>query len=130
MVRIVVNGEYDENIKDVIQYFHSHSILVSVNCAYISRRSKKDMIEMYEKAIQAGVDVFYIADTNGSTMPYDIGEIMKLLNKKNQEIKLGIHTHNHFEMATANAVIANQYGVTYIDGTICGYGKGAVNLKT
>lgn len=130
MVRIVVNGAYGENMGQAIDYFHRLGVKVSVNCAYISRRTDEEIVNMLKEAGKSNIDIFFIADTNGSMFPEDISRILTKVKKESKNIKIGFHAHNHFQLATANFIEAYRNKVDFIDSSICGYGKGAGNLKT
>jgi 2-isopropylmalate synthase len=89
-------------------------------------------------AYLAGAEWLVFCDTNGGTLPHEIGEIisetiaaMPELNDTNAT-KLGIHTHNDSGTAVANALAAVKAGVTMVQGTINGYGErcGNANLCT
>ena len=41
--------------------------------------------------------------------------------------KIGIHTHNNQQMAFANTIEAASHGVSYLDATMMGMGRGAGN---
>lgn len=130
MIRIVINGSLDSNIKNVAQYFHDLGIEISLNCAYISRRSDDEIISMLHKSAESGIDIFYLADTNGSMFPEDIERLLLKIKKENTGLKIGFHAHNHFQLATANFISALKNEIDFLDSSICGYGKGAGNLKT
>ena len=52
---------------------------------------------------------------------------VKLLKKLKKEI--GIHAHDNCGRALKNSLTAFKNGVTWIDGTIQGMGRGAGNVK-
>ncbi len=75
-----------------------------------------------EAAAKAGADVLVLCDTNGGTLPNELGEIVADV-RKNFSGPIGIHTHNDSEVAVANAVTAIELGCSHVQGTINGYGE-------
>ena len=75
------------------------------------------------------VDVFYFADSFGNLKPKNIKDICKRI-KEDWKKEIGIHSHDNCGLALKNSVQAYKSGVTWIDGTIQGMGRGAGNAKT
>jgi 4-hydroxy 2-oxovalerate aldolase len=75
------------------------------------------------------ISTLYFADSLGSMNP---DEIVKVVNsiKKGWNGPIGIHAHNNKGQALSNSLIAHKLGVSYLDSTICGMGRGAGNVKT
>jgi 2-isopropylmalate synthase len=79
-------------------------------------------------AQEAKVDTIILCDTNGGTLPSEVSEIIREVQKK-IILPLGIHTHNDGDMAVANTVAAVQMGIRHIQGTINGYGERCGNAN-
>ena len=47
-----------------------------------------------------------LCDTNGGTLPHEVGEIVSKVTKVIPGKNLGIHAHNDTENAVANSLIA------------------------
>ena len=88
-----------------------------------------------------GPNWIVLCDTNGGTLPDEIGQItatvaQKLSIQSNPNSvnapKLGIHAHNDAGTAVANSLSALKAGAQMIQGTINGYGErcGNANLCT
>jgi 2-isopropylmalate synthase len=77
-------------------------------------------------AANAGAKIVVLCDTNGGTLPDEIGKIIGSLKT---EISLGIHTHNDSELACANTLAAIYSGCEHIQGTINGYGERCGNAN-
>jgi 2-isopropylmalate synthase len=80
-------------------------------------------------ALGAGADCIVLCDTNGGTLPMELADIIKAVQKKFTGINLGIHCHNDSEMAVANSVVAAALGATQIQGTINGFGERCGNAN-
>lgn len=85
-----------------------------------------------EAAAAAGADCLVLCDTNGGTLPDQVGsvvaEVKRALAERGIETPLGIHTHNDAGLAVANAMAAVQAGADHVQGTINGYGERCGNM--
>jgi len=79
-------------------------------------------LEVLSAAGEAGADCLVLCDTNGGTMPWEIGDIIEDV-KRHNIIQLGIHAHNDSGCAAANTLMAVKHGCVHIQGTINGYGE-------
>ncbi|MGC1307680.1 MAG: citramalate synthase [Phormidesmis sp.] len=86
-------------------------------------------LETLGAALRAGAEWLVLCDTNGGTLPKEIGAIAQktqtwLQNHPLQNhTKIGIHTHNDSGTAVAGALAAVDAGATMVHGTINGYGE-------
>lgn len=85
-------------------------------------------IKTLKAAEEAKVDCIVLCDTNGGSMPYEIGEIVDKV-KKSIKTPLGIHTHNDSECAVANSLVAVKHGIVHVQGTINGFGERCGNAN-
>ena len=84
-------------------------------------------------AHDAGARWIVLCDTNGGTLPDDIGRITtEVIAAGIPGDRLGIHTHNDTETAVAGALAAVMAGARQIQGTLNGLGErcGNANLTT
>ncbi len=82
-----------------------------------------------ETAYNAGARWIVLCDTNGGTLPNEVGEIVSAVAKKIPGANLGIHCHNDTENAVANSLAAVQAGVRQVQGTINGVGERCGNAN-
>ncbi len=75
------------------------------------------------------VKVLYFADSLGSMEPEEVVRISKYF-KKNWSGEIGIHAHDNCGNAVKNSLTAINFGVTWVDSTIQGMGRGAGNAQT
>ncbi|MBD1911521.1 MULTISPECIES: citramalate synthase [unclassified Leptolyngbya] len=102
-------------------------------------------LETLKAAIAGGAEWLTLCDTNGGTLPHEVGEIVQKVSSflQNSDVKalspdasiqvqIGIHTHNDSGTAVANALTAVMDGARMVQGTINGYGErcGNANLCT
>lgn len=84
-------------------------------------------------AYDAGARWIVLCDTNGGTLPHEVGAITKaVIDSGIPGDRLGIHTHNDTENAVANSLAAVIAGARQIQGTLNGLGErcGNANLTT
>jgi 2-isopropylmalate synthase len=79
-------------------------------------------------ALEGGAAMLVLCDTNGGTLPEDIGQIVARVKKVYPEVALGIHCHNDCDVATANSLAAVEQGATQVQGTINGIGERCGNV--
>jgi len=86
-----------------------------------------------EAAAEAGARWIVLCDTNGGTLPEEIGRITsEVIAAGIPGERLGIHTHNDTETAVASSLAAVLAGARQIQGTLNGLGErcGNANLTT
>jgi 2-isopropylmalate synthase len=85
-----------------------------------------------QTALDAGARWVVLCDTNGGTMPSEVGQIVKDVMTVAPGDRLGIHPHDDTGQAVANALAAVEAGVRQIQGTLNGLGErcGNANLVT
>ncbi|WP_372605331.1 citramalate synthase [Actibacterium sp.] len=84
-------------------------------------------------AYQAGARWVVLCDTNGGTLPGEVGAITAtVINAGIPGDHLGIHTHNDTGNAVASSLAAIDAGVRQVQGTLNGLGErcGNANLTT
>ncbi|WP_339321557.1 citramalate synthase [Paenibacillus sp. FSL W8-0194] len=86
-------------------------------------------VAVLKKAKEAGADWLVMCDTNGGTLPHEIGSIVAAFHASVPDANLGIHTHNDCELAVANTLSAVQAGARQVQGTINGYGERCGNAN-
>ncbi len=90
-------------------------------------------LEVCHAALEAGARWIVLCDTNGGTLPTEIGRITaEVIAAGIPGERLGIHTHNDTETAVAGALAAVDAGARQIQGTLNGLGErcGNANLTT
>ncbi len=94
------------------------------------KADKEYAISTLKKAKDAGAQCLVLCDTNGGTLPHEITEIIKIVQKElGNDTPLGIHCHNDSETAVANSIAAVLAGVKQVQGTINGFGERCGNAN-
>jgi 4-hydroxy 2-oxovalerate aldolase len=100
---------------------------VGVNYTRVSQLSARDIAQASIAAADAGADVNYLADSNGSLSPVDVTDLVGLV-KSVTGGAVGLHAHNNLGLALSNAIAASDSGATWMDSAVQGMGKGPGNL--
>lgn len=114
---------------EMIEYFHNLGYETTCNIMAISQ-ANSDQVEQALKMISASsVDVIYLVDSYGSLYPENASELAQtyLAAVEGTEKKIGFHAHNNQNVAFANTIETLSYGVSYLDVTVQGMGRGAGN---
>jgi 2-isopropylmalate synthase len=90
-------------------------------------------ISCLEAAIGAGAENVALCDTNGSSLPDQIGEATAdVVARLGDRVEVGIHVHDDAGCGVANSLAAVREGARVVQGTINGYGErcGNANLTS
>lgn len=102
---------------------------VGFNLMQIADRSQEEIENLAKEASLYPVDALYFADSMGSMTPDQTSKIIAML-KKHWKGNLGIHTHDNMGLALQNTLQAIKDGVTWLDATVTGMGRGPGNART
>ncbi|MBE9130016.1 citramalate synthase [Coleofasciculus sp. LEGE 07092] len=141
-----LNTTLDENlamIQDTIEYLRSQGrqVIYDAEHWFDGYKNNPDYaLKTLMTAKDAGAQWLVLCDTNGGTLPNEVGQIVRdvvqAMGRENQEPfnqspipPLGIHTHNDSDTAVANALIGVTEGLRMVQGTINGYGERCGNAN-
>jgi 2-isopropylmalate synthase len=86
-------------------------------------------LECVKAAYEAGARWIVLCDTNGGTLPHEVGRIVSEVARVIPGERLGIHTHNDTDNAVANSLAAIEAGARQIQGTLNGLGERCGNAN-
>lgn len=114
---------------DMAEYCKAKGYETSINIMAVSTSSDKDIKQALELIGQSGVDMIYIVDSYGSMYPEQIRELSEMYTEVGVKYNktIGIHAHNNQQLAFANTIDATAQGVSMLDATMMGMGRGAGN---
>ncbi len=124
----------DENLKSIretIEFLKKNAGQVFFDAEHFFdgyRRNPRYALKALSAAADGGADCLVLCDTNGGSLPSDVGRIVREV-RKTTLLPLGIHTHNDSEMAVASTLAAVENGITQVQGTINGYGERCGNAN-
>ncbi|MFK3921069.1 aldolase catalytic domain-containing protein [Pseudomonas fulva] len=102
---------------------------VGFNLMQIANCTEGEIKELAKLANDYPLDVLYFADSMGSMSPDEAAQIIRWLRCEWQGA-LGIHTHDNLGLALSNTLRAINEGVTWVDSTVTGMGRGPGNART
>lgn len=137
-VEVVLEAPLEENlamIADTVQYFkqRGREVMLDAEHFYDGYKASPDYaLSCLRAAVDSGVDVVVLCDTNGGTLPWEVFDITKEVAQHFPTVRVGVHCHNDMELAVANSVAGVHAGATVVQGTVNGYGErtGNANLMS
>jgi 4-hydroxy 2-oxovalerate aldolase len=102
---------------------------VGINLMQIADRTEQEIEGIARVANNCPVDALYFADSMGSMDPEQTAQIVCTL-RRHWQGALGVHTHDNMGLAVANTLRAIKEGVTWVDSTVTGMGRGPGNAQT
>jgi len=130
----VLETTLDENlsmITDSISYLSAKGLRVFFDAEHFFDGYKGNpeyALQAVAAAAKAGAECVVLCDTNGGTLPQQVVEAIKAVQKASP-VPLAIHTHNDAELAVANSLAAVEAGVIQVQGTMNGYGERCGNAN-
>lgn len=104
----------------------------TVNIMAISKSNETDLDAALELLGQSSVGTIYLVDSYGSLYPEQARRLadkyLEAAAKYNK--KVGIHAHNNQQLAFANTAEVIIMGVSYLDATVSGMGRGCGNCPS
>lgn len=114
---------------EMINYLNGLGYETSCNIMAISQANLKQVDEALEMIGESNTDVIYLVDSYGSLYPENAADLAQtyLAAAEKSGKKVGFHGHNNQNLAFANTIETLSYGVSYLDATAMGMGRGAGN---
>ena len=129
MVRVATYIHQIPTAIEMIEHLKKKGYEVTVNVMAVSKVNTDDLDAGLALLSRSSVDTIYLVDSFGSFYPEQITK----LSQKYVEIaeaagkNVGIHAHNNQQLAFANTIEACRMGVSLLDATVSGMGRGAGN---
>lgn len=131
MIRIAT---YINTIPAAIESIHYCAEMgyeTTINIMAVSTAAESELDLALDLLAQSEVGTIYLVDSYGSLYPEQIRRLadkyLKVAEKYGK--KVGIHAHNNQQLAFANTIEACTVGVSYLDATMSGMGRGAGNCN-
>lgn len=114
---------------EMIEHFHSLGYETTCNIMAISQANSEQVEAALEMLGDSSVDVIYLVDSYGSLYPENAGKLAKQYLEIGEKYgkAIGFHAHNNQNLAFANTIETMSYGVSFLDATASGMGRGAGN---
>lgn len=129
MVRVATYIHQIPTAVEMIEHLKKKGYEVTVNIMAVSKVNTDDLDAGLELLGRSSVDTIYLVDSFGFFYPEQITK----LSQKYVEVaeangkNVGIHAHNNQQLAFANTIEACRMGVSLLDATVSGMGRGAGN---
>ena len=129
MVRVATYVHQMPTAIEMIEDAKAKGYEVTCNIMAISNAKESDIDQALEMVGQSSADGIYIVDSYGSLYPEQIRSISdKYMDDAEKYGKyIGMHAHNNQQLAFANTIEATARGVSLLDATMMGMGRGAGN---
>ncbi len=116
---------------EMIHYCAEMGYETTINIMAVSTAAESELDLALDLLAQSEVGTIYLVDSYGSLYPEQIRRLadkyLKIAEKYGK--KVGIHAHNNQQLAFANTIEACTVGVSYLDATMSGMGRGAGNCN-
>jgi len=122
----ITNKENLENIKESTKLFVKKKKEFMFDAEHFFDGYKNNpeyALSCIKTAFDEGARWIVLCDTNGGTLPNEVGDIVSKVSQKIPGKNIGIHAHNDTENAVANSLAAVLAGARQIQGTINGLGE-------
>lgn len=129
LVRVACHFHEFERVLPAAEWLSRRGYKVGFNLMQIAGRSGEEIRQLAAMANGRPIEVLYFADSTGSLQPSDVDEIVGWL-RAGWHGPLGIHTHDNMGLALQNTLRAHANGVTWLDATVTGMGRGPGNART
>ena len=129
IIRIATHSKDLEGCKEIAKKLNTLGYRVFLNIMQISSLESAFISDLARKIeTWDSIEVLYFADSLGN-MESDLVVMIIDAIKKEWNGPIGIHTHDNKNQALSNSLKAIEGGVTFIDATILGMGRGAGNAR-
>jgi 2-isopropylmalate synthase len=128
--------EGEAMIADSVEYLvgHGRRVLVDAEHFFDGYKANPEFsLRALEAAVVKGASHLVLCDTNGGSLPHEIGAIVGAVRTHfGDDVVVGIHCHDDTGCAVANSMAAVLAGAGHVQGTLNGLGErtGNANLTT
>lgn len=129
LVRVAAHFNEVSECGELVRILKRKGYTVGFNLMQSGGKSSELIESKVNEIKQWGVvDVLYFADSLGNMSNIEIDRIMTSIRSV-WKGNVGIHAHDNMDNGLDNTMYAIQRGVTWVDGTVLGMGRGAGNAK-
>ena len=129
IVRVACHAGEFSKVLEASTWLKDRGYKVCFNLMQVVNLSSVELRKLALKASQYPIDVLYFADSTGSAVPNDIVKIVNAI-REGWKGAIGIHAHDNLNLAMPNTLKAIEAGVSWVDATVTGMGRGPGNTKT
>ena len=111
------------------KFLNAKGYRVAFNLMQASECDSEELLLLAKEARKYPFDVLYFADSLGNMNSEKVQNVIELL-RTHWKGALGFHAHDNIGLGLSNTLYALNRGVTWVDSTVTGMGRGAGNVKT
>lgn len=112
-----------------VTWLKERGFKVGFNLMQVADRTEEEIKSLARIAKAYPLDALYFADSMGSMNPDQAAQIIQWFRSEWKGV-MGIHTHDNLGLALSNTLRALDEGVTWVDSTVTGMGRGPGNART
>ncbi len=129
MVRVACYIHQIPAALEMIEHLHGLGYETTCNIMAVSQAGGNRIEEALAMLAGSSADVIYLVDSYGVFCPESASDLALMYLKAAEEAgkKVGFHAHNNQNLAFANTIDTLSRGVSYLDATVQGMGRGAGN---
>lgn len=123
--------QHSNDIKEVIAYAQSLGVSVNIYLEDWSngmRNSPEYVFQLVDSLRDQPINRYMLPDTLGVLGPDETFEYCKQMTERYPELSFDFHSHNDYDLATANVFAAIKAGISCLHTTINGLGERAGNV--
>lgn len=129
MVRLAIDPKNFKRALYLAEAVKKMGFLVGFNVMYMSTwESEKEFLGQI-KEVNGIADYFYMVDSFGGVYPEEVRKTFNTVREQTN-VDIGFHGHDNLQMGLINTLTAIDCGVSIVDATVTGMGRGAGNLRT
>lgn len=129
LVRIACHVHEFTDSLPAVNWLKDRGFKVGFNLMQVADRTEEEVKVLAREAKAYPLDALYFADSMGSMNPDQAAQIIQWMRTEWQG-PMGIHTHDNLGLALSNTLRAIDEGVTWVDSTVTGMGRGPGNART
>lgn len=130
LVRIACHIHEIFHVGPLIKQLTQKGYRIGINIMQSTGKTEEQIAQAVKKiGTYEKVEILYFADSLGNMLPPEARQTINVI-KKHWSGPIGFHAHDNTGNAMGNALALMEEGVTWIDSTVLGMGRGAGNLKS
>lgn len=129
LVRIACHVHEFEKALVAVNWLKERGYQVGFNLMQVADRAASEVKALALQAKAYPIDTLYFADSMGSMSPEKTTQIIRWFRAE-WNGPMGIHTHDNLGLALSNTLRAIDEGVSWVDSTVTGMGRGPGNART
>lgn len=97
------------------------TLATAMGCPFEDRIDPARVVEVAQRAVDAGASSIGLADTIGVAVPTEVAVLVDLVRAA-VDVPIGAHLHDTRGLAIANGIVALEHGATRLDASVGGLG--------